>query len=146
MFFKPEDSTQIYFLGLKLRKAATALNMTSHGKSLNSIDWDYLKGDFEYIRNLIAEMDFEAKHYKKERHPELGDMVRQLYPLFYQTLIETRTDSEIGFSEKIYRLLTAGDGKSNLSLEDISKIEEVMLFMSEKCCDQFCDENREFIE
>jgi hypothetical protein len=145
MFFSPsEPPDELYILGNKFRRIAKGLDTTGHGKSLEPADREYLHEEFEYIGNLIAEIDFESRSYTIEKHPELASEARQVYPFFYQTLHETTTDREIGFSEKIYRLLKAGDGKADLSLEDISKIGEVMLFMSVKCCDECLSKNERY--
>jgi hypothetical protein len=145
MFFSHSESPdELYILGNKFRRIARALNTIGHGKSLESADREYLHEDFEYICNLIAEIDFESKSYKREKHPELASEARQIYPFLYQALIETQNEMEVGFTEKIYRVLKSKDCKADLSPEYLSRISDVLLFMSVKCCDECLSQNERY--
>jgi hypothetical protein len=119
-----KEFSHYFVLGSRFNQVAISFGVLRNGSKL----YPSKKEHFGYLRDLIRYM---ANLDIPDKDPEMGLTATQLRPFFYQALLREGRKKE--FSDRICQSLTSEDGRADLTNEELSAVERILLSISKEC-------------
>ncbi len=117
---------ELLVVSSRLQSVATGLKKIINKRQVDKIEEE----NFDWVRNLTGQMDWNSEHYHKKEHPELCVIATELRPLFYKALLKSRIKFNPKFSEGIYEILKSYGRKVLLSQDSLEQTYQIYQTMA----------------